>query len=230
MRRFKPGDEVFGESVRGHQWHNGGAYAEYVSVPEDALALKPANLTFEQAAAVPTSAFIALRSLRDEGKVRSGQSVLVNGAGGGVGIFAVQLAKAYGADVTGVDGPMKLEMVRSVGADQVIDYTREDFTQGGRRYDLILDVAGNHSFSDCRRALTPTGTYVLIGHDHFGDAGSRLMGSLPRAIRLLAVVALREPTTGPAYVDEDQRSPDRSEGVPRSRKGHSGRRPDLPAE
>lgn len=187
VTRFQPGDEVFGESVRGHQWHNGGAYAEYVSVPEDALALKPANLTFEQAAAVPTSAFIALQGLRDQGQVQPGQRVLINGAGGGVGTFAVQLAKAFGADVTGVDGTGKLDMVRSIGADQVIDYTKEDFTQREERYDLILDIPGNHSFSDLRRALTPEGTYVLIGHDRFGDSGRHWIGGIGQFLRQLVL-------------------------------------------
>ena len=186
VTRFQPGDEVFGESVRGHQWHNGGAYAEYVSVPEDALALKPGNITFEQAAAVPTSGLIALQSLRNEGRLRPGQSVLVNGSAGGVGAVAVQIAKAYGAKVTGVDDANKLDMVRSLGADRVIDYTQEDFTTMGERYDLILDVPGNHPFSQCRRALNPDGTYVLIGHDHYGNAGRRWVGSLPSALMLIA--------------------------------------------
>ena len=184
VTRFQPGDEVFGESVRGYQWHNGGAYAEYVSVPEDALALKPGNVTFEQAAAVPTSGIIALHNLLNEGRLQPGQSVLINGAGGGVGVLAVQLAKAYGANVTGVDNAKKLDMVRSLGADRVIDYTREDFTQRGECYDLIFDIPGNHPFSDCRRALTPEGTYVLIGHDHFGESGHHWMGSLPRFLKL----------------------------------------------
>jgi len=175
---FQPGDEVFGETSRQWQWHNGGAYAEYVSVPEDTLALKPAGITFEQAAAVPTSGFIALSGLRHQGQVQPGQKVLINGAGGGVGALAVQLAKAYGADVTGVDSTRKLDMVRSIGADQVIDYMQEDFTQSGKRYDLILDVPGNHSFSALRRALTPKGTYVLIGHDRFGDSGRRWIGGI----------------------------------------------------
>lgn len=187
VTRFQPGDEVFGEIVKGHQWHNGGAYAEYVSVREGALALKPANLTFEQAAAVPTSGFIAIQGIRDQGHVQPGQRVLINGAGGGVGTFAVQLAKAFGADVTGVDSTGKLDMVRSIGADQVIDYTQEDFTQSGERYDLILDVPGNHSFSDVRRALTPEGTYVLIGHDLFGDSGRRWIGGIGQFLRQLVL-------------------------------------------
>ena len=187
VTHFQPGDEVFGESARGHQWSNGGAYAEYVSAPEDALAPKPAGITFEQAAAVPTSGLIALWNLGNGQLVQKGQTVLVNGAGGGVGSFAVQLAKAFGAEVTGVDSTNKLDMIRSVGADHVIDYTRADFTQTGRRYDLIFDVPGNHAFSACRRALTPKGTYVLIGHDHFGDAGGRWLGSLPRFFKLVVM-------------------------------------------
>ncbi len=187
VTRFQPGDEVFGESVRSHQWHNGGAYAEYVSVPEDALALKPANITFERAAAVPTSGIIALHNLPDEGRLQPGQSVLVNGAGGGVGALAVQIAKAYGAEVTGVDNTKKLEMVRSLGADRVIDYTVEDFTRGDERYDLIFDIPGNRPFSACRRVLTPNGKYVLIGHDRFGQGVGRWFGSIPRVLKLVAL-------------------------------------------
>jgi NADPH:quinone reductase-like Zn-dependent oxidoreductase len=187
VTRFRPGDEVFGESVRGYQWHNGGAYAEYAAVHEDSLAVKPANLTFEQAAAVPTSALIALRAVRQEGKVRPGQRVLVNGAGGGVGSFAVQLAKAYGADVTGVDATEKLDVVRSAGANQVIDYTREDFTRAGRRYHLIIDIPANHSFSACRRALTPDGRYVLIGHDRFDHEAHRWVGSIRHFLKLMVL-------------------------------------------
>ncbi len=185
VTRFAPGDEVFGESHRGSQWQNGGAFAEYASVPQDVLALKPKGITFEQAAAVPTSGSIALLNLRGR-KIQPGQSVLINGAGGGVGSIAVQLAKAHGARVTGVDSAEKLEMVRSIGADHVIDYTQEDFTKRGERYDLIFDVASNLSFSDCKGLLTPTGTYVRIGHDHFGAVGSRTLGSLPSFFKLLA--------------------------------------------
>lgn len=187
VTRFQPGDEVFGESVRGHQWQNGGAFAEYVSVRQDALALKPDNITFEQAAVVPTSGSIALQNLPNEGRLQPGQSVLINGAGGGVGAFAVQIAKAYRANVTGVDNTKKLDMVRSLGADRVIDYTQVNFTQSSDRYDLIFDVPGNHSFSDCRRALTPGGIYVLIGHDHFGDAGGRWLGSLSYFFKLVVL-------------------------------------------
>jgi NADPH:quinone reductase-like Zn-dependent oxidoreductase len=184
---FRPGDRVFGESVRGHQWHNGGAYAEYASVPEDQLALKPANLTFELAAAVPTSGLIALQGLHAYGQLQPGQKVLINGVGGGVGTIAVQLAKSYGADVTGVDRTGKLDLLRSLGADRVIDYTQEDFTQSGERYDLIFDIPGNHTLSEYRRALTPKGIYVLIGHDHFGKLGDRFLGGLLRGLKLIVM-------------------------------------------
>ena len=184
VTRFEPGDEVFGETFRGNQWRNGGAYAEYVAVPEDVLARKPANVTFVQAATVPTAGFIALTNLR--GHALSGRTVLVNGAGGGVGMLAVQIAKAHGADVTGVDSAEKLELMRSLGADRVLDHAREDFTRAGERYDLIFDVPGNHPFAACRRALAPGGKYVLIGHDAFGAGGRRWLGSLPRFLGLMA--------------------------------------------
>jgi NADPH:quinone reductase-like Zn-dependent oxidoreductase len=183
VTRFRRGDAVFGEAFRGYQWRNGGTFAEYAAVPADVLAPKPANLTFEQAAAVPASGFIALSGVR-EAAVQAGQDVLVNGAGGGVGIYAVQLAKAFGARVTAVDGPGKLDLLRSLGADEVVDFTREDFTRGGRRYDAIVDVPGNHSFAECRRVLAPAGKYVLIGHDGF-DASS-VLGSVPRFLGLMA--------------------------------------------
>jgi NADPH:quinone reductase-like Zn-dependent oxidoreductase len=187
VTHFQAGDEVFGETIKGYQWTNGGAYAEYVSVSERSLALKPANITFDQAAAVPTSGLIALQNLPNEGRLQPGQSVLVNGAGGGVGALTVQLAKAYGANVTGVDNTKKLDMVRSIGADQVIDYTKEDFTQSGERYDLIFDIPGNHPFSACRHVLAPNGKYVLIGHDRFGQGAGRWLGSIPRVLKLVAL-------------------------------------------
>ena len=186
VTRFSPGDEVFGESNRGFQWLNGGAYAEYVSVPQDALAHKPDNVTFEQAASVPTSGYIALMNLNGDRKIQAGQRVLINGAGGGVGSIAVQLAKTYGAHVTGVDSPQKLAMISALGADQVIDYTQEDFTRGDDRYDFILDVASTLALSDCKRVLTPAGTYVLIGHDHYGHVGSRTFGTQPGFFKLMA--------------------------------------------
>jgi NADPH:quinone reductase-like Zn-dependent oxidoreductase len=156
VTRFKPGDDVFGG--------RDGAFAEYVSVRENgSLAMKPANLTFEQAAAVPIAAVTALQALRDKGKVRPGQKVLINGASGGVGTFAVQIAKAYGANVTGVCSTRNLSLVRSIGADQVIDYTKEDFTQGSQHYDLIIDTVGTHSLWEYRRVLNPDGALVMVG-------------------------------------------------------------------
>jgi NADPH:quinone reductase-like Zn-dependent oxidoreductase len=204
VSHFQQGDEVFGETIKGYQWHNGGAYAEYVSVPEDSLALKPANITFEQAAAVPTSGLIALQNLPNEGRLHQGQRVLVNGAGGGVGVLAVQLAKAYGANVTGVDHTTKLEMVRSIGADRVIDYTKEDYTQSGERYDLIFDIPGNHPFSACRRVLAPNGKYVLIGHDRFGQGAGRWFGSIPRVLKLVALSPFMSQMPTPTFSMSDK--------------------------
>lgn len=173
VTRFRPGDEVFG-------WCN-GSFADYVAASEDALALKPANLTFEQAAAVPQAGFVALQALRDHGNVRAGQKVLVNGASGGIGTFAVQIAKSLGANVTGVCSTRNVDLVRSIGADQVVDYTREDFTKNGQRYDFILDNVGNHSLSDLRRALTRTGTLVPNGgafENHWFAGGGRVISAL----------------------------------------------------
>src|SRR5213080_3886402 len=156
VTKFKPGDEVFGGRT--------GAFAEYVCVREArAVATKPASVTFEQAASVPIAGITALQGLRDKGKVQPGQKVLINGASGGVGTFAVQIAKSMGADVTGVCSTKNLDMVRSLGADHVIDYTKEDFTKGDQHYDVILDNVANHSLSECRRVLNPDGKYVLIG-------------------------------------------------------------------
>lgn len=157
VTRLRPGDEVFG-------WCR-GAYAEYACAAEDHFVPKPANITFEQAAAIPIAATTALQGLRDKGQLRPGQTVLVIGASGGVGTFAVQIAKALGAEVTGVCSTRNVEMVRSIGADHVIDYTREDFIGGEKRYDLIFQLAGTRSPSDCRRALTPKGTLVLCSGD-----------------------------------------------------------------
>lgn len=187
VTRLAPGDAVFGETHSKLQWFNGGAFADYVSVPEETLAPKPESVGFEEAASVPTSGFIALLNLRGGARIEPGKSVLVNGAGGGVGSIAVQIARAKGARVTGVDCTEKLEMIRSLGADRVIDYTQEDFTRRGERYDLILDVASNLSLKASRRALTPDGVYLVIGHDHFGEAKGRVLGSLPRMLGLLAL-------------------------------------------
>lgn len=187
VTRFRPGDDVFGESIKGQQWENGGAFAEYVAVAEEALVLKPGSISFEQAAAVTTSGLIALNNLQGQSRIQPGQSVLINGAGGGVGAIAVQLAKAFGARVTGVDHTNKLEMIRALGADHVMDYTKEDFTQLGERYDLVFDVASNLSLAACKRVLAVKGVYVLIGHDHYGAVGGRVLGSLPRFFKLLAL-------------------------------------------
>jgi NADPH:quinone reductase-like Zn-dependent oxidoreductase len=187
VTRFRPGDDVFGQTVGANLWGNGGTYAEYAAVAEARLEAKPANLSFEQAAVVPTSGPIAVQGLRDEGRLRNGQRVLINGAGGAVGTFAVQLAKAYGAEVTAVDGTEKLDRLRSIGADHVVDYSREDFTRSGEHYDLILDIPGNHPWSELRRALAPDGTYVLIGHDQYGRAGRRWIGSLGRFATLVVL-------------------------------------------
>jgi NADPH:quinone reductase-like Zn-dependent oxidoreductase len=173
VSRFQPGDEVFGIGK--------GSYAEYVCAWEDKLAHKPVNLTFEQAAVVAIMGSTALQALRDHGKVRPGQQVLIIGASGGVGTYAVQIAKAFGANVTGVCSTQKVEMVRSIGADHVIDYTREDFAEGDERYDLILDIGGNSSLSRLRRALTPEGTLVIVG----GEGGGGWLGGTDRQLRAM---------------------------------------------
>src|SRR6266516_24533 len=181
VKQFQPGDEVFGVCK--------GAFAEYACADENELVLKPASLSFEAAAAavpVAAAAVTALQGLRDKGQIQPGQKVLINGASGGVGTFAVQIAKSFGADVTGVCSPRNLDMVRSIGADRVIDYTREDFTRDGQHYDLIFDVAWSHPLADCRRLLNPNGTLVLAGQSSrekpsvlpflLTPVGSRLLG------------------------------------------------------
>jgi len=178
VTQFKPGDEVFGG--------RGGAFAEYVCRrAEGAVALKPANLTFEQAASVNIAGITALQALRDKGKVQPGQKVLINGASGGVGTFAVQIAKTFGADVTGVCSTRNVDLVRSLGADHVIDYTKEDFAKGTERYDVILDNVPNHSLSECRRILTPNGKYVMIGGG--GPNDSRWVGPFGRVIKTMVL-------------------------------------------
>jgi NADPH:quinone reductase-like Zn-dependent oxidoreductase len=178
VTQFKPGDEVFG-SCR-------GAFAEYACTSESALVMKPDNLTFEQAASVPIAAFTALQGLRrgglgDKGQIQPGQTVLINGAAGGVGTLAVQIAKSFGADVTGVCSTRNVDMVRSIGADRVIDYTQGDFTKSGQRYDLFFDCVGNHSLSACRRVLNPRGIYIPVG----GEGGRWMIGPLARSITAL---------------------------------------------
>lgn len=183
VKELRPGDEVFGWCV--------GAFAEYASAPEGQFIKKPVNLTFEEAAAVGVSASTALQLLRDNGNVQPGQKVLINGASGGVGTFAVQIAKACGAEVTGVTSTGNVDLVRSIGADHVVDYTQEDFTAGRRRYDLILDNVGNHSMAQTRRALTPTGTLISNGGGHAG-------GKLGRTIRLMLVSMFVKQQAGPS--------------------------------
>jgi len=158
VTQFKPGDEVFGACR--------GAFAEYACTTKSNLVMRPDKVTFEQAASVFVAGLTALQGLRDKGKIFAGSKVLVNGAAGGVGTFAVQIAKSFGADVTGVCSTRNIDMVRSIGADEVIDYTQEDFTTSNQRYDLILDCVGNHSFSECRRVLNPTGRFVMVGGPH----------------------------------------------------------------
>jgi NADPH:quinone reductase-like Zn-dependent oxidoreductase len=204
VTRFRPGDEVFGEIIRGIQWRNGGAFAEYATAPDESVALKPRGVSFEEAAAVQTAGLIALHNLPQH-RVQPGDRVLVNGAAGGVGAVAVQLAKAYGTHVTGVDHPRKLELVRSLGADRVIDYTREDYTRGGERWDLIFDVPGNHSFDETRRALAPRGAYVLIGHDAFGAIGHHWLGSIPRMLGLMVRSAVVPELRGGSFASPDKR-------------------------
>ncbi|MCU7904482.1 MAG: NAD(P)-dependent alcohol dehydrogenase [Candidatus Thiodiazotropha sp. (ex Epidulcina cf. delphinae)] len=178
VTRFQPGDEVFGDL-----WDSWGGFAEYACARESALEPKPVNLTFAESAAIPQAGVLALQGLRNAGRIQPGQKVLINGAGGGVGTFAVQLAKLTGTEVTGVDNTHKLDVVRSVGADHVIDYTQEDFTRNGQRYDLILDCQGFRSMFDYKRALSPGGTYAMIG------------GAIPRMLQAL-FLGLWGSTTG----------------------------------
>jgi NADPH:quinone reductase-like Zn-dependent oxidoreductase len=170
VTQFQPGDQIFGASL--------GAFAEYVCANQDSVAFKPANLTFEQAAAMPTGGLTALQALR-KGRIQPGQKVLINGAAGGVGTFAVPIAKSFGANVTGVCSTRNVDLVRSIGADDVIDYTHEDFTKSGQRYDLMFDCVGNHSLAACRRVMSPKGTYLMVG----GSGGGRWMGPLAHGLR-----------------------------------------------
>ena len=214
MTQLQPGAAVFG-------WCD-GAFAEYASVPKDQLVLKPANLSFEQAAAVPISGFAALQALRNTGQVQPGQQVVIIGASGGVGSFAVQLAKAFGAEVTGVCSTQSLEMVRSIGADHLIDYTQQDFTRTGQRYDLILEMAGNRSLADLRRALTPRGRWywsedrAVAGS--WGPVAPSERSWYPRSWAngcARSFQATRRGPGGPA-------------GAPRSRQAHPSDRPNFP--
>ena len=226
VKRFHPGDTVFGSCQ--------GALAEYACAAEEQFAIKPTNLTFEQAAAVPSAALTALQGLRDAGKVQAGQSVLINGASGGVGTFAVQIAKFLGAEVTGVCSTRNVELVRSLGADHVIDYTQEDFTQGGPRYDLILDNVGNRSFSDCRRALTPRGTllpntghagmgYVLMAfaRSAFVRQQGRLFVEKPNAQDLLVLKELIEAGKVTPVIDKTYRLDESPKALAYVGEGHA---------
>jgi NADPH:quinone reductase-like Zn-dependent oxidoreductase len=176
VTRFRPGDDVLGEVET-------GALAEYVCVPQDTVVLKPANLTFEQAAAVPMGALTALQGLRDHGRIEPGQQVLINGASGGVGTFAVQIARSFGADVTGVCSTRNVDLVRSIGADQVVDYTGEDFTQSGRCFDLMFDNVGNRSLSECRSVLKPRGIYLAS----FGQPENPWLGPTAQLLRMMVL-------------------------------------------
>ena len=196
VAQFKPGDDVFGG--------RGGAFAEYVCPRADrAIAIKPANITFEQAASVNIAGITALQALRDKGKVQPGQKVLINGASGGVGTFAVQIAKSLGAHVTGVCSTRNLDMVRSLGADHVIDYTKEDFAKTGQQYDVILDNVPNHSLSDCRRVLTPKGKYVMIGGG--GPNDGRWVGPFGRVIATMLLSPFVSQEMGMMMADVSQK-------------------------
>jgi NADPH:quinone reductase-like Zn-dependent oxidoreductase len=184
VKRFQPGDEVFGAKR--------GAFAEYVLAPENLLVPKPANLGFDQAAAAPVAAVTALQAVRDKGRVQPGQKVLINGAAGGVGTFAVQIAKSFGGEVTGVCSTRNVDLVRSIGADHVVDYTQEDFTRFGTRHDVMLDIAGSRSFSDFKRVLEPAATVVVVG----GPRTNRLLGPLSHAIKVRLVSLGRSQTAG----------------------------------
>ncbi len=195
VTQFKPGDEVFGVCVSDPQasgagvwFHRQGAFAEYVCAPESTLAIKPDNVTFEQAASVPVAAFTALQGLRDKGQIQPGQKVLINGAAGGVGTFAVQIAKSFGAEVTGVCSTRNVDMVRSIGADYVIDYTQEAFTNREHSYDLLFDCVGNHSLLACRRVLNPNGICIMVG-DLSGRGMIGLLARLATALVLSRFVS-----------------------------------------
>ena len=197
VTRFAPGDEVFGVCT----WPSSGACAEFARASDDGIVGKPPGLSFEEAAAIPTSASAALHGLRDAGRLQAGQRVLINGASGGVGTYAVQIARAFGAEVTAVCGPTNVELVRSLGAHRVIDYTREDFTRGNARYDLILDNIENHSLAHCRRALTPGGTLVLMSGT--GASGLGLLVRLIQPVVMSPFVKhrLRRPYSNPNHKD-----------------------------
>ncbi len=198
VTQFRVGDDVFGETLGANLWMNGGTFAEFAIAPETALALKPAAISFAQAVAVTTPGIIALNNLQPPRAIRPGWNVLINGAGGGVGSFAVPWAKAQGARVTAIDDARRQPLLHALGADVVIDYAREDFMQRDACYDLIFDVASNLSFAACKRKLKPDGLFVLIGHDHYGKNGRRWLGSVPEAFAL-AARSILSPQLRPAF-------------------------------
>jgi len=214
---FRPGDEVFGTCR--------GSFAEYAAARPDRLASKPDNISFEQAAAVPISGYAALQAVCDHGRVRVGQRVLIIGAGGGVGTFAVQLAKAYGAEVTGVCSTAKAELVRSIGADHVIDCTREQFADGRNRYDVILDIAGNRSLSQLRHALTPRGTLVIVG-----GRGRRQLARRPSSAAGGRALAVRPSEARHLHFEGAQARSRGAADTAQSRQDHTCRRQDVPAQ
>jgi NADPH:quinone reductase-like Zn-dependent oxidoreductase len=187
VTRFKPGDAVFGETIRGMQWVNGGAFAEWACAPESGLALKPGNLDMAEAACLPTAGLIASLNLRHLGRLRPGSRVLVNGAAGGVGSLAVQMAMAEGCTVTAVDSAVRLDWLRGLGVAHTIDYRTEDYTRCGQHFDLVLDIPGNHSLRDVKRVLSPGGLWVIVGHDRFGQGMHKVFGLLPRMFGLMAL-------------------------------------------
>lgn len=196
--RFKVGDAVFGESHAGMQWKNGGAFAEFATVPESALASKPASVPFEQAAVVPTSGFIALTNLNFD-LYGPQHRFIINGAAGGVGSIALQMAKIRGAHVTAVDRADKLPLLLELGADEVIDYEREDFTRGTERYDVIFDVASTLTLDNYKSVLAQDGKYVRIGHEHYGQRGTKTWGSLPEFFKFAALTPFRKEFPSMAY-------------------------------
>lgn len=186
VSNFKPGDAVFGDSSRRMQWSNNGAWAEYAAVPAEVLMHKPALVGFEQAASVPTAGYIAAINLDWEQRVKPGCKVLINGASGGVGTIALQLAKAHGAEVTAVASAGKFDLLQNLGAGHLVDYRQQDVTRSGQVFDVVYDVASNLTFSKSKRILAPDGIYIIIGHNHYGRAGGRVFGTLPSFFGLMA--------------------------------------------
>ena len=183
--KLEPYCAPFGETVGGFQWKNGGAWAEFAAVKASALVRKPGHVTFAEAASVPTSALIALNAVTREGAVRAGSRVLINGAGGALGVFAVQIAVARGAEVTAVDAAPKEELLRSLGASDFVDYRTQDFARLGRTWDVLVDIASTTDFDRVKSLIDPAGRYVLIGHDAYGATGARWLGSIPRMMKLM---------------------------------------------